>query len=146
MKLGGFTFVLHSHMPFYRGAGKWPHGEENLHEVMAETYLPILEVMTDLHEAGVAAKVTLGILRVLAVQLAEPIILENFEAYVEKEIDAVSSHVERLLQSGEQRFLYLAQYYRDWYTCDLQTCRDRFDRDIIGGFRLLHEAGVVVIL
>ena len=33
MKYGGFTFVLHSHMPFYRGAGVWPHGEEALHEV-----------------------------------------------------------------------------------------------------------------
>jgi 1,4-alpha-glucan branching enzyme len=146
MKLGGFTFVLHSHMPFYRGAGKWPHGEENLHEVMAETYVPLLEALTDLHEAGVAAKVTLGITPVLAEQLADPHIIENFEAYVEKEIEAARSDIDRFQESDEQHFLYLAHYYRDWYTHVLQTFRERFDRDIVGGFRRLQAAGVVEIL
>ena len=86
MTLGGFTFVLHTHMPFYRGAGKWPHGEENLHEVMAETYVPILEALTDLYEAGVKAKVTIGITPVLAEQLADAMIKDNFEAYVAQEM------------------------------------------------------------
>ena len=48
MPLGSFTFVLHSHIPYVRKAGRWPHGEEMLHEVMAETYVPLLGALFDL--------------------------------------------------------------------------------------------------
>ena len=146
MTLGGFTFVLHTHMPFYRGAGKWPHGEENLHEVMAETYIPILEALTDLHEAGVKAKVTLGITPVLAEQLADAMIKDNFEAYVAQEMAGAEADIKRFEESGEQHFLYLAHFYLDYYRHILQTFRERFNRDIIGGFRDLQNAGVVEIL
>ena len=143
---GGFTFVLHSHMPFYRGAGKWPHGEENLHEVMAETYVPLLEALTDLHEAGVAARVTLGITPVLAEQLADEMIARDFEAYLEQEILAASDDVKRFEQSADRHFLYLAHFYLDWYLHILQEFRTRFNRDIVGGFRRLQDAGVLEIL
>lgn len=146
MKLGGFTFVLHSHMPFYRGAGRWPHGEENLHEVMAETYVPLLEALTDLYEAGVKARVTLGITPVLAEQLADSLIIEHFEEYVDGEIAAATSDVKRFEESGDQHFLYLAHFYLDWYRHILQTFRERFNRDIIAGFRRLQNAGVLEIL
>ncbi|HET9492765.1 MAG TPA: 1,4-alpha-glucan branching protein domain-containing protein [Chloroflexia bacterium] len=143
---GGFTFVLHSHMPFYRGAGKWPHGEENLHEVMAETYVPLLEALTDLHEAGVRARVTLGITPVLAEQLADALITRDFEAYLEQEILSASEDVKRFEQGGDQHFLYLAHFYLDWYLHILEIFRTRFNRDIVGGFRRLQDAGVVEIL
>ncbi len=146
MKLGGFTFVLHSHMPFYRGAGKWPHGEENLHEVMAESYVPRLEALTDLYEAGITAKVTLGITPVLAEQLADPLIIANFETYLQGEIEAATSDVKRFEKSGESHFLYLSHYYLDWYNHVLDTFRRRFERDIVGGFRRLQEAGAIEIL
>src|SRR3954454_23443809 len=102
MKAGGFTFVLHSHMPFYRGAGRWPHGEESLHEVMAESYVPLLEALTDLYETGVRAKVTLGVTPVLAEQLADSLIIQHFEEYMQQEIDAATDEVDRFQQSGEQ--------------------------------------------
>jgi 1,4-alpha-glucan branching enzyme len=146
MTLGGFTFVLHTHMPFYRGAGKWPHGEENLHEVMAETYIPLLEALTDLYEEGVKAKVTLGITPVLAEQLADALIKDNFELYVGQEIEAAEADVERFEESGEQHFLYLAHFYLDYYRHILQTFRERFERDLIGAFRRLQDVGVVEIL
>ena len=49
---GAFTFVLHSHIPYARRAGMWPHGEEWLHEAAAETYVPLLSRLSDLAEAG----------------------------------------------------------------------------------------------
>ncbi len=146
MTLGGFTFVLHTHMPFYRGAGKWPHGEENLHEVMAETYVPILEALTDLYEAGVRAKVTIGITPVLAEQLADAMIKDNFESYLAQEMEGAEADVARFEESGEQHFLYLAHFYLDYYRHILKTFRERFERDIIGGFRRLQDAGLVEIL
>jgi 1,4-alpha-glucan branching enzyme len=133
-------------MPFYRGAGKWPHGEENLHEVMAETYVPLLEALTDLHEAGVPARLTLGMTPVLVEQLADPTIIRNFEEYLEQEILSASDDVKRFEESTNQHFLYLAHFYLDWYLHILQTFRTRFNRDIVGGFRKLQEAGVVEVL
>src|SRR5436309_9816218 len=105
MQAGGFTFVLHSHMPFYRGAGRWPHGEENLHEVMAETYVPLLEALTDLREAGVKARVTIGITPVLAEQLADALIKDNFETYIAQEMEGATADVARFEKSGEQHYL-----------------------------------------
>lgn len=146
MKVGGFTFVLHSHMPFYRGAGRWPHGEENLHEVMAESYVRLLEALTDLHEAGVKARLTLGITPVLAEQLADPLIISHFEEYLNQEIEAATDDVQRFEKNGEQHFLYLAHFYLDWYRRTLETFQRRFKRDIIAGFRRLQNAGMVEIL
>ena len=146
MKLGGFTFVLHSHMPFYRGAGKWPHGEESLHEVMAESYVPLLEALTDLLESGIQARITLGVTPVLAEQLADPLIASNFEAYLEQEIEAAQADVQRFGASTEGHFLYLAHYYLDWYTHVLEAFRNRFNRDIIGALRRLQDAGAIEII
>ncbi len=146
MTLGAFTFVLHSHMPFYRGAGRWPHGEETLHEVMAESYLPILEALTDLHEAGVPARVTLGITPVLAEQLADPLVIRHFEEYLQQEIEGAADDARRFERNGEQHLLYLAHFYLEWYRHVLDAFRQRFDGDIVGGFRRLQNAGVVEVL
>ncbi|MGA7731894.1 MAG: 1,4-alpha-glucan branching protein domain-containing protein [Chloroflexia bacterium] len=146
MTLGGFTFVLHTHMPFYRGAGKWPHGEENLHEVMAETYVPLLAALTDLHEAGVQARVTIGITPVLAEQLADEMIKAHFEEYVNQEIEGATADIARFEAAKDPHFLYLAHFYLDWYRNILHTFQERFQRDLISGFRRLQDAGVVEIL
>src|SRR3954470_2004265 len=146
MTLGGFTFVLHSHMPFYRGAGRWPHGEEALHEVMAETYVPLLEALTDLLDEGIKAKVTLGITPILAEQLADPLIIAHFEEYVQQEIEAATAEIRRFQESGEQHLLYLAHYYLDWYQHVLKTFQGRFGRDLVSGFRRLQDEGAIEIV
>lgn len=146
MSIGAFTFVLHSHMPFYRGAGRWPHGEENLHEVMAESYLPLLEALTDLQEEGIPAKVTLGITPILAEQITDSLIISHFEEYLQQEIDGATDEISRFEKDDDQHFLYLAHYYADWYRGILRSFQERFNRDIVGGFRRLQDAGMVEII
>ncbi|MCO6445473.1 MAG: hypothetical protein J5J04_15470, partial [Anaerolineae bacterium] len=63
---GAFMFVLHSHLPYARLAGRWPHGEEWIHEAAAETYVPLLETLYDLAEEGVPYKINIGITPILA--------------------------------------------------------------------------------
>ena len=36
MPAGFVSLVLHSHLPYYRKAGMWPFGEENLYEAIAD--------------------------------------------------------------------------------------------------------------
>lgn len=58
-KSGAFTFVLHSHLPYTRSAGRWPHGEEWVHEALAETYIPLLNALTEwkpIHKAESRAR------------------------------------------------------------------------------------------
>jgi 1,4-alpha-glucan branching enzyme len=65
MRKGAFTFVLHSHLPYCRRAGRWPHGEEWLHEGAADTYLPLLIALHDLAEEGCPYRLTVGLTPVL---------------------------------------------------------------------------------
>ncbi len=84
--IGAFTFVLHSHLPYARLAGRWPHGEEWVHEAACETYIPLLNALYDLREEGVRFKLTVGITPVLAEQLADPDIIAHLEAYLDDKI------------------------------------------------------------
>ncbi len=85
---GAFTFVLHTHLPYVRLAGRWPHGEEWIHEAASETYVPLLQTLYDLVEEGIQFRITLGITPILAEQLADPIVLEHFEGYLDEKIKA----------------------------------------------------------
>ena len=89
MAVGSFALVLHSHLPYYRKAGKWPFGEENLHEAIAETYIPLLDAIHALKAEGIDAKITVGITPVLAEQLADEYLKEGFEEYLEDVLDRI---------------------------------------------------------
>ncbi len=100
MKNGGFTFVLHSHLPYCRQAGRWPHGEEWIHEAAAETYVPLLNALYDLRAEQVPFRLTIGITPILTEQLADPLINDNFIEYLDEKIAAASLDIERF--SSEQ--------------------------------------------
>ncbi len=84
--LGAFTFVLHSHLPYARLAGRWPHGEEWIHEAASETYIPLLNALYDLRAEGVSYKITIGITPVLAEQLADADVCDHLDEYLEDKI------------------------------------------------------------
>lgn len=90
---GAFTFVLHSHLPYARLAGRWPHGEEWIHEAASETYVPLLQALYDLKDDGVNFRLTLGITPVLAEQLADPTVLEHFEEYLDEKVTAAEKDI-----------------------------------------------------
>ena len=146
MKKGAFTFVLHSHLPYCRMAGRWPHGEEWLHEAASETYLPLLNALYDLKEGGYPIKLTIGLTPVLAEQLADPLVLDHFELYLEENIEAAKGDIERFQKADESHLEYLATFYRDWYGNILDTFRDRFGRDIVGAFKKLQDEGYLEII
>lgn len=89
--IGAFTFVLHSHLPYARLAGRWPHGEEWIHEAASETYIPLLKTLYDLKEEGIKYRLTLGITPILAEQLADPLVLDHFDQYLEDRIAAAAN-------------------------------------------------------
>jgi 1,4-alpha-glucan branching enzyme len=85
---GAFTFVLHSHLPYARLAGRWPHGEEWIHEAASETYVPLLKTLYDLRDEGVQFRLTVGLTPILAEQLADPLVLDHFDQFLDERIEA----------------------------------------------------------
>jgi 1,4-alpha-glucan branching enzyme len=143
--VGAFTFVLHSHIPYARQAGMWPHGEEWLHEAIAETYLPLLDALYDLTEEGVDYQLTVGITPILAEQLSDPLIIDHFIHYAAERAAWAAEDIERFEQSGETEFRDLARYYHHFFGRSLTSFQDRFSSDLIGAFRKLQDEGRIEI-
>ncbi|MBM3118100.1 MAG: DUF1957 domain-containing protein [Chloroflexi bacterium] len=145
MKVGAFTFVLHSHLPYCRNAGRWPHGEEWLHEAASGTYIPLLNALYDLKQEGYAFKLTLGITPVLIEQLADALVIAHLVEFVEDKIRRAQEDVNRFDKAGEGHLLYLAKFYFDYYQHILTSFNDRFGRNIISAFKRLQDEGYVEI-
>ncbi|HYO30058.1 MAG TPA: 1,4-alpha-glucan branching protein domain-containing protein [Thermomicrobiales bacterium] len=138
---GAFTFVLHSHLPYARMAGMWPHGEEWVHEAIAETYLPLLRAFDELSEEGVPWSLTLGITPILGEQLADPLIAANFRTYAAERAAWAAEDVERFDRSGDATMRDLARHAHHWYARSLTDFRDRSGSDLLAGFRRHQTAG-----
>jgi 1,4-alpha-glucan branching enzyme len=157
MPKGYLTFFLHSHMPYVRQAGRWPHGEEMLHETIAETYIPLLNSFYDLRTEGVPFRLTLEITPILVEQLADADVLDHFETFLMGELERAEEDVQRFQEAQKEdeaaagedsktgHFLYLARFYVEWYRNLLQSFRERFERDLIGAFRLLQDEGFIEV-
>jgi len=145
MKVGGFTFVLHSHLPYCRNAGRWPHGEEWLHEAASETYIPLLDALYDLKQEGCPFKLTLGITPVLVEQLADSLVIDHLVAFIQEKIQRAQEDVKRFDKAGEGHLLYLAKFYLDRYQHILNSFNERFNRNIIAAFKQLQDEGHIEI-
>ncbi|MCL4459588.1 MAG: DUF1957 domain-containing protein [Chloroflexi bacterium] len=146
MKKGYFTFVLHSHLPYVRKAGRWPHGEEMVHEALAETYIPLLNALNDLKDGGYQPKLNIGFTPILLEQIADSTVLEHFELYLLEEIEAIESDIKRFERGGQGHLHHLARFYHDWYSQILTSFQERYKRDVVGGFRRLQDSGNLNIL
>jgi 1,4-alpha-glucan branching enzyme len=146
MKQGAFTFVLHSHLPYCRQAGRWPHGEEWLHEAAAETYVPLLAKLCDLAEAGVPVRLTLGITPVLAEQLADSLVIEHFETYATDRAERARTDAARFASLGDGQGESLAQFYESFYSGVLESFRQRFQRSLVGTARRLQDSGQLEVV
>lgn len=148
MSIGSFVFMLHSHLPYYRKAGMWPFGEENLYECMAETYIPLLDVIEELYEEGIQAKLTVGITPILAEQLADPHCNEGFKEYLDTKIAAVAEDIERYPDPDvphSEHKAYLANYYKTWFETIKDHYFNRYNCDLIGAFKKYSDLGCIEI-
>src|SRR5512138_3533851 len=143
VKKGYFTLVLHSHLPYVRMAGRWPHGEEMVHEAIAETYIPLLDALYELKAEGVEPRLTIGLTPILVEQIADPAVLEHFELYLQERVELSREEVER---HPDGHLNYLANFYLDWYNNITASFQDRYGRDIVAAFRRLQDEGNLDII
>lgn len=146
--LGAFTFVLHSHLPYARLAGRWPHGEEWIHEAAVETYIPLLETLYDLKDEGIPFRLTFDITPILAEQLTDPSVIDHLDQYLDARIAAAERDLELYSQpeAGHPQLAYLAGWYKQGFDRVKTAFNQRFNRDIIGAFRVLQDEGLIEII
>lgn len=148
MSIGSFVFMLHSHLPYYKKAGMWPFGEENVYECMSACYIPLLDVVEELYNEGIKAKLTIGITPILAEQLADEHLNKGFEEYLNTKIEAVAKDIERYpdpLVPHSQHKEYLAKFYHEWYSNIKDHYINRYNRDLIGAFKKYNDLGAIEV-
>jgi len=143
-RAGAFAFVLHSHLPYCRRAGRWPHGEEWLHEAASETYLPLLEGLNRLRNEGTKYQLTIGITPVLCEQLADRDVRDNLADFMEDKEQRARSDVGRFEREGDGRRAEGAAWYLEHFI-SLRSLYESMDRDIVGGFKRLQDDGCIEI-
>lgn len=127
-------------------AGRWPHGEEWIHEAASETYIPLLNALYDLKDQKLPARLTIGLTPILIEQLADPDVCEHFDAYLDEKIKAARNDIERFEKEEELHLAYLAHFYTDWYEDIKRSFDERYNRNIVGAFRTLQDEGMVEVI
>lgn len=148
MSVGQFVFMLHSHLPYYRKAGMWPFGEENLYECMAETYIPLLSAIAELWDEGIKAKLTIGITPILAEQLNDDHLRDGFIKFLDDRIEAIAKDLDRYPNPAvahSQHLKYLAKYYFDWFNHIKDLYVNKFKCDLIGNFKKYEDLECIEI-
>ncbi|MEX0781840.1 MAG: 1,4-alpha-glucan branching protein domain-containing protein [Dehalococcoidia bacterium] len=142
---GAVTFVLHTHLPYCRLAGRWPHGEEWLHEAMLECYLPLLRAFRRLaDDIPGSLGVTINLTPVLAEQIRDELINRHFAVYLAERIERAETDVARFAEEGGRRAA-TAEFHRDRYRAIATFYHDTIQGDVLGGFRALEESGHIEI-
>lgn len=145
MKSGNVVFVLHSHLPWALNHGKWPHGEEWVHEAVAECYIPLIKAFKDLAQMNIKANITIGFSPVLLEQLAHKTYDPKFITYCEERITLARKDEIRFMKWGEpQQKIGLAIYWQKWYQDKLDLYKEY--GGVIKSFKELQDNGNLEIM
>lgn len=140
---GSFALVLHSHIPYCRKSGVWPFGEEWVFEAMAETYIPILDLLS---AGGFEPRVALSLSPVLAEQLADSYMKSRFLEYAEMRKKAAVHDAERYEAEHDDRLALLAAEYAEYYEYVVDRFSNHYGGDLLGAIAGLASHGIIELL
>ncbi len=140
---GTATFVLHTHLPYCRLAGRWPHGEEWIHEALLECYLPLLGAFRDLSGPVTGTLgVTINITPILAEQLRDPLIHQHFEEYLGERLRRATDDARRF-PAGSQ--LQLTALFHEARFSRARDLWNSIQGDVLGALAELESSGHIEI-
>jgi 1,4-alpha-glucan branching enzyme len=146
MKKGYFSLVLHSHLPYVIGHGRWPHGMDWLNEAAAETYIPILEILNKFKRERIKPKFTIDISPVLCEQLADEAFKDEFNFYLNEKIKAAEEN--RNYFSGVKNYLF-RDYAVSWgkhYQKILKEFESKYKGEVVNAFKVFQDEGYIEII
>ncbi len=144
MTLGFFGLVLHGHIPWCKKSGTWPAGEEWLFEAMNETYIPMLNILRELREAGIKTAITINITPILAEQLADDYMNQRFTEYMENLISRAKSDIKKFENNRPRK--KIAENHLNNFERVLETYYHNYYSNILGSFKWLQDEGMVELI
>jgi len=144
MPEGYLAFVLHCHLPYVRHPEHEDFLEEDwLYEAVAETYVPLLEMLESLEAEGVPTPLTLSFSPTLCEMLANELLRARCVRYIESRIELAEREVARHRHDplGPAARLHLDRFRRVH-----RVYVDRCRTDLLGAFRELARGGRVELI
>ncbi len=123
--------VLHAHLPFVLGHGKWPHGNHWLCEAVVHCYLPLIKVLEQLPQHRLACSVVLT--PVLCEQLQNTECLSVVKEFCQQQLLT-------LQEPCDEQERYWAQFYQSRLE-QLESAST-----ILSHFVELRKKGVIQVL
>jgi 1,4-alpha-glucan branching enzyme len=131
-------------LPYCRLAGRWPHGEEWIHEALLECYLPLIGAFRRLaSKVPSSLGVTINITPILAEQLKDPLIVEHFREYLAGRIERAERDVARF--SAEPVRSKAARFHLERYSAARRLFEDELGGDVLRAFRDLETSGHIEV-
>src|SRR6266581_5942791 len=144
--LGHLVFVLHTHLPWVLGHGRWPHGEAWLYEATAECYLPILRLLDRLEKERRKGSITIGITPVLSEMLATPRFRDGFLAYLEQRTNRAEADQREFDAAGDDGRRRAAAAWSDFYGGAKADFVETYNQDLLSAFTRLQNRDRIEII
>jgi 1,4-alpha-glucan branching enzyme len=141
---GTFSLMLHAHIPYCRKSGVWPAGEEWLFEAMNETYIPLLSILRRFQMKNIKPRIMIGIVPILAEQLADPYMIDKFCVYMEDKIKRAEKDIIRFSDDAKKK--QVAAYWRDRFQSNYESFKTIFFKNLMGTFKWLQSEGIIEVL
>lgn len=143
--LGYVSFVLHAHLPFIHHPESEDYLEEQwLFEAISETYIPLLTNFEMLVNEKVDYRITMSVTPPLLYMLDNQLLQQRYIKYLEKHIELSEKEIKRTMHNKKENDL--AKYYFERYSNDLKIFRDKFNCNLIQGFKYFQDIGVLEII
>ena len=142
---GKIHLLLHAHLPFVREPAYDRFLEENwFFEAMAETYLPIVQMLCRLQSRGVPGTLNLSVSSSLLAMLTDPLLLRKFTRHLHMQMELLEKEKERA--RGNDEVLPVVDFY---YRREVALI-DFWERDckceIVPALKRLEESGKLSLL
>jgi len=146
-KLGYFSLVLHTHIPWVLNHGIWPHGTSWLNEAAAESYIPLIDEIYKLINDGYNPKMTISITPVLCESLRNPAFIGDFMNYLDQKINtALHDRYEFKKNNYRYERIKLTEWWEEFYSRVKDRFINDYNKDIIGEFKKLQDRGYLDII
>ncbi len=141
---GYLALVLHAHLPYVRHPEHERFLEESwLFEAVAETYLPLIQVMDGWLRDGMETRLTLTLTPTLCSMLLDPLLQKRCDRFLLERIELAEKEIVRTL--WEPAFQPLAEMYHQ-RTISLRNTYLAYGRNLVGAFRKFQEQGRLEII
>jgi 1,4-alpha-glucan branching enzyme len=119
---GELALVLHTHLPYVRGHGVWPVGEEWLFQAWGTSWLPLTRLLERLAAEGHRELLTLGVTPLVAHQIRDPRLARDLGTWLGGQVwrseeqrwhHLMGPEVQSLSTFFWRRFATLLDYHED---------------------------------